>query len=111
MLDRKLGIILITALISNTIYGLAAPFLPQLLEDKGIASSWTGVIFAVYSISMVVVSLIAGSIVDSVGHSRLMSFGSLLMATSIASFSTAIYLEQNWTIIGLAIILRILQGK
>ena len=99
MLDHNLGIILVIALISNTIYGLAAPFLPKLLENKGIASSWNGVIFAVNSISMVVVTLIAGQIVDSIGLSRLMSYGSLLMAVSIACCSSAIYLKQYWTII------------
>mmetsp|Transcript_41109 Transcript_41109/g.53948 ORF Transcript_41109/g.53948 Transcript_41109/m.53948 type:complete len:80 (+) Transcript_41109:227-466(+) len=59
---------------------------------------------------MVFVSLLAGSIVDGVGHARLMSFGALLMAFSIGSFSTAVYLDSNSTIILLAIILRILQG-
>jgi len=60
---------------------------------------------------MVFVSLLAGSIVDKVGHARLMSFGALLMALSIAAFSSAIYLDSNLAIILLAIILRILQGK
>mmetsp|Transcript_41108 Transcript_41108/g.53941 ORF Transcript_41108/g.53941 Transcript_41108/m.53941 type:complete len:147 (+) Transcript_41108:227-667(+) len=59
---------------------------------------------------MVFVSLLAGSIVDKVGHARLMSFGALLMALSIAAFSSAIYLDSNLAIILLAIILRILQG-
>jgi len=36
MIDKNIAIILITVFMSNTIYGLAAPFLPQLLEDKGI---------------------------------------------------------------------------
>ena len=111
MLDRNICIILLTVLLSNTIYGLAAPFLPQLLDDKGVPSSYTGVIFAVYSISMIVVSLVAGVIVDKCGHARLMAFGSILMSVSIAAFSTAIYLDSNWSIICLAIVLRIGQGK
>ena len=111
MLDRNLVIVYLTILLANVIYGLVAPFLPQFLEEREILSSWTGLIIAVYSISMVIFSPIAGAIVDSVGHSKLMGFGGFLMACSIAAFSTEIYIDSNWFIIFIAIVLRASQGK
>eukprot|EP00353_Schmidingerella_taraikaensis_P006822 CAMPEP_0185568234 /NCGR_PEP_ID=MMETSP0434-20130131/1255_1 /TAXON_ID=626734 ORGANISM="Favella taraikaensis, Strain Fe Narragansett Bay" /NCGR_SAMPLE_ID=MMETSP0434 /ASSEMBLY_ACC=CAM_ASM_000379 /LENGTH=67 /DNA_ID=CAMNT_0028182679 /DNA_START=119 /DNA_END=318 /DNA_ORIENTATION=+ len=66
-------------------YGLAAPFLPALLEERGVASTWTGLIFGIYAISMVVFSLITGKIVDKVGHNKIMAIGTFVMALSIVS--------------------------
>ena len=37
MWDKNKPIIFVTIFLSNTIYGLAAPFLPKLLDDKEIA--------------------------------------------------------------------------
>ena len=111
MLDKSIGIILCTVFLSNTIYGLAAPFLPALLAEKGIASTWTGVIFAAYAVSMVFVSLAVGKVLDRIGHAKIMAFGALLMALSIASFSSAIYIESNAAIIAVAVLLRACQGK
>ena len=111
MLDCNLCIILLTTFLSNTIYGLAAPFLPQLLEAKGIEPTWTGLIFAAYAIATIFVSLIAGKIVDRVSHAWIMFIGTLLMSGSIAAFSIAFDLEENWEIIAFSIGLRLAQGK
>ena len=96
MLDCSLGIILLTTFLSNTIYGLAAPFLPHLLEEKGIETFWTGLIFAAYAIATIFVSLIAGMIIDCVSHAKVMFIGTLLMSASIAAFSLAFNLDENW---------------
>ena len=48
MIDRNIAIILCATFLANINYGLAAPFLPQLLEGKGIQQAWTGLIFAIY---------------------------------------------------------------
>ena len=110
MLDCSLCIILLTTFLSNTIYGLAAPFLPQLLEEKGIDPTWTGLIFASYAIATIFVSLIAGKIVDKISHAWVMFAGTLLMSGSIAAFSCAFSLEENWEIIAVSIGLRLAQG-
>ena len=60
---------------------------------------------------MIIFSLIAGAIVDSCGHARLMAFGALFMSVCIAAFSTAIYIDDNWLIIVVGVLLRIGQGK
>lgn len=106
MLDRNLAIVYLTILLANVIYGLVAPFLPQFLEERGIVSSWTGLIIAVYSISMVIFSPIAGAIVDSAGHAKMMALGAFLMAFSIAAFSIEIYIDSDWLIIFIAMLLR-----
>ena len=116
MLDYNMVVIASTTLLANTSYGLTAPILPQFLEDRGVASSWNGFIWASFSIAVILVSLIAGSIVDRVGHTRLMMIGTIVLAASIAAYSTAIYFdgvseESKYILIGLATLLNIIQGK
>ena len=111
LIDRSIATILTITFLSNSIYGLASPFLPTLLDDKGIASSWTGLIFASYAISMVIVSPIVGWLIDKVGHAKIMATGALLMAASIFSFGFTIDIDDNWLLITIAIVLRVFQGK
>ena len=85
MVDCSLCIILTMTFLSNTIYGLAAPFLPQLLEEKGINPTWTGLIFAAFAIAFNFSSLIAAKIVDSISHARIMFASTLLMSGSVAA--------------------------
>ena len=96
MLDCNLLIILPTTFLANCIYGLMMPFLPLLIEEKGIDTTWTGLIFASYAVALIFVSLIAGKIVDQVTHARTMFIGTLVMAVSISAFSVAFDLEENW---------------
>ena len=112
MLDRTVSCILVILFLSNSIYGLASAFLPTLASDLGIASSWTGLIFATYSIAMTIVSFIVGNIVDRVGHSVIIAAGAQLMAYSTAAFGLLVYIDKdhNWLVILSAIILRFLQG-
>ena len=110
MLDYNIVVIALTVLLTNTSYGLSAPILPQLLEDRGVASSWTGFIWASFAIGVILVSLIAGSIVDRVGHSRLMTIGAAVMASAIAAYSTAVCIDDSdenskYLLLGLAIFL------
>ena len=111
MIDRNIVIMLCSTFLANTLYGLAAPFLPSLLEAKGVESVWTGIIFASYAVAMIVMSLVAGKIVTKFGHGNIIAFGALLMALSVSAFALAIYLEEKWQIVALGIGLRILQGK
>ena len=108
MIDRSIVLILTVLLLSNTIYGLASPFLPRLLEERGISESWTGLIFATYAVAYMFSSPVIGLLVDRTGHSLLMTTGIVLMAGSIASFGTAINMDSNEKLIGLSIGLRAL---
>ena len=100
--------LLCALLLSNMTYGLAAPFLPKLLQDKGIESTSTGLILATYAVARIVASLIAGKIIDSMSHSKVLALGSGLMAISIGAFGFATDLQSNGSIITLCIVLRAL---
>lgn len=110
-MDWSLLVILLTTFLSNTIYGLASPFLPTLLEEVGVASLWTGIIFASYAVAMSIVSPIVGKVLNKVSHSKVMAMGCFLMALSCASFGFVKYVDGKKWIITSAIALRILQGK
>jgi MFS family permease len=111
MPDISIVIILTVLFLSNTIYGLASPFLPKLLEDRGIEETWTGVIFAAYAVAYTIMAPIVGVVVDKYGHNRILTLGILVMAGSIACFGTTIYLESNTSLIGVSIALRMFQGR
>lgn len=111
MVDSSIVLILAVLFLSNTIYGLASPFLPRLLEDRGISESWTGLIFATYAIAYMIGAPVIGSLVDKIGHGVIMTVGILLMSGAIASFGTAINVDTNEKLIGMAIGLRAVQGK
>ena len=86
MLDRSILLILFCTFISNTIYGLASPFLPTVLELKDVSSVWTGVIFSAYAIAATIVSILTGLILDKIGHNKVFMFGAFLMSGSIIAF-------------------------
>ena len=109
--DRSINTILLTLTLSNVIYGLAAPFLPNLIEEGGIESTWTGIIFAVFAVALTIVSLIVGQFLDRIGHTKVMTAGCILMSLACASFGLLIYIDDKQTFIIAAIVLRTLQGK
>ena len=45
---------------------------------------------------MIFMSLVAGKIVDYIGHGYIIAFGALVMALSVSAFSLAIYLDEKW---------------
>ena len=67
MCDTYKLILYIIIIFSNTVYALAAPFLPVVFAEKHMSGGWVGLIFAMYSISMIIVSPFIGVIVDKVG--------------------------------------------
>ena len=111
MFDRAVGLLFLLLFISNTIYGLASPFLPTFFDDRGISSTWTGLIFSAYAIAMTIISLLAGKCLDRIGHRKIMLFGALLMSASIVSFGLIERIESNETLIAVSILLRMSQGK
>ena len=86
MLDRSILLILFCTFISNTIYGLASPFLPTVLELKDVSSVWTGVIFSAYAIASTIVAVLTGLVLDKIGHNKVIMFGAFLMSGSIIAF-------------------------
>ena len=111
MFDRSLYLLVLALFVSNTIYGLASPFLPTVMEDKNISSVWTGVIFAAFAVASTFTSLVVGKILDRIGHNRVIMFGCLLMAVCITAFGFIEDLNQAEYVIILSILLRLGQGK
>ncbi len=85
-LDKYTGMILLMLFVSNTIYGLACPFMPKFFKDRGIESTWMGVIFAAYAAASTISALISGQFLDRIGHSRFILVGALVMSASIVTF-------------------------
>ena len=106
MCDKATSLLLTILLIANSIYGLAAPFLPVELEAKGVSSSMTGVIFAIYAVASVLAALVSGMYLDLVGHRCLLMFGVLLMSASIACFGVIESLTDKTAILVLSVALR-----
>ena len=104
-------IVVLAIFVSNTIYGLASPFLPTVLEEKNISSIWTGIIFSAMAISASITSLFVGKILDRISHNKVITFGCVLMAVCIASFGFIERMNQAEYVIMLSIALRIGQGK
>ena len=95
---------------TNTIYGLASPFLPTLLDEFGVDATWTGLIFAMYAVASIITSLFVGKLIESIGHRRLIATGGILMALSIVGFGAAYHVKKKWLLILLFNLLRVGQG-
>ena len=92
----------------NTIYGLASPFLPQVLEEKGVTSTWTGIIFASWAFSMVFTAPIVGKMLHKTGHAKMFVFGVSLMSSCCLCFGLIEKIESTASIIATSISLRML---
>ena len=67
MLDRRAKLILLSTLVSNSAYALIAPFLPLEFKSKGVSSLSIGVIFSVYSLTVVIISPLVGQAIIRFG--------------------------------------------
>ena len=111
MCDFTLVLLLVTIFFANMMYSLASPFLPEVLEEKGITSVWTGIIFAVYAVAKTFTNIITGKVIGKCGHKRIIMVGAFIMAGTIASFGFIEGMDAKEYIIISSIGLRLLQGK
>ena len=88
MIDPKVLWILICTLISNSAYALIAPFLPLEFKDKGISGETIGLIFAIYSVAVIVCSPLVCKALLKVGNTNMISLGITTMGVSFLFFST-----------------------
>ena len=86
MTNTTIAWILICTFISNSAYALVAPFLPLEFADKGINSHYVGLIFAIYSVAVVICSPCVGMTVSHVGTTNLISSGVAIMGISFICF-------------------------
>ena len=85
-MDRTLVWVMICTLISNSAYALIAPFLPIEFMNKGIKEEAIGLIFAVYSVAVIIVSPIVGKNIQVAGATNLISMGVCVMGICFIFF-------------------------
>ena len=110
LIDSSAFFLLLTIFCNTTIYGLASPFLPVELENKGVSSGMTGMVFAIYAVTSVISSFFWGKYLDKVGHRFVISGGVLLMASAIATFGLIEKLDDKNLVLAMALGLRSIQG-
>ena len=111
MCDARKSVLLLAIFLSNISYSLSMPFLPIILEDRGISSTWTGIIFAIFSVATTFTSLIIGKVVDKIGHRTVIISSLILLAVSVFAFGFIIRLNSNFLLILVSSTLRFCQGK
>ena len=92
MLDKASVLILLMLFQQNSITGLATPLLPPLFDERDIGSTITGVVFTIFSVSFTLISIVAGKIVDSVGHKKVILIAATLMFVTTISYGFLIHL-------------------
>jgi len=97
-------------ILTNSVYSLASLFLPSVYKDKAVAGVWVGLVFSMYSISVVLVSPIVGKVVSRTGFANLIAIGLVLMGISIIPVGFLPDIESENASIALGIFLRALQG-
>ena len=95
---------------TNSVYTLAALFLPTVFAAKSVEGAWLGLVFAAYSIAVVAVSPFVGKILRRVGFANLIAFGLVCMGVSIVPFGYFSEMQSATTCIYVGILLRVMQG-
>ena len=95
---------------TNNIYGLAAPLLPNMLDENQVPAFWFGLIFSIYAIAQLVVSPFIGVIIDKVGTTKLVPLGLVLMGTSSVLTGYTESIENKFSLIYSVLLLRFMHG-
>ena len=109
-MERKLVWILICTLISNSAYALIAPFLPLEFKDKGVSGEMIGMMFAIYSVAVIVCSPCVGRTILCVGNANMISLGIATMGLAFIMFGFIPRLDEMTYILTVGFILRFVQG-
>ena len=110
MFDTLQIVLYIIIIFSNSVYALAAPLLPKVFEHKNLPGAWVGLIFSMYSISMIIVSPFIGIIVDTIGQANLLAVGLFAMGTAIVFLGFMEEIENDFVVIFVSLFLRAVQG-
>lgn len=81
-------------------YSVIAPFMPLLFKKRGIEETVIGYVIGIYSLSMIIISPLMGSIINKIGRRKPILIGALLMGFSFQIFALSTYIESNfWYVI------------
>jgi MFS family permease len=93
---------------TNSVYSLASLFLPTVFKEKDIPGFWTGLVFSMYSIAVVIVSPFVGTMINKVGFANIIAIGLVLMGAAIIPIGHLNDIGDDWTTLGVGIFLRAL---
>jgi MFS family permease len=82
-------------MLSNCAYALVAPFLPLELEKAGISKAYTGPIFSMYSVAVIICSPIIGKYIKQYGRRNFVQFGLIAMSLSMFGFAIGSFFKGN----------------
>jgi MFS family permease len=107
-MNIKIFWILFCTFISNLAYSVIAPFLPIEFVDKGVSLTVIGIIFAIYSVAVIIWSPIVGDKIllkCEVAPKVVITAGMILMGICFFAFGMLEFIESNtWLIVAGTII-------
>ena len=106
MVERKIVWIMLCTLISNSAYALIAPFLPLEFKEKGISGEMIGLMFAIYSVAVIICSPMVGKTVQYCGNTNLITLGIAMMGLAFVLFGLIPNFESTTLILGVGFTLR-----
>ena len=110
MLDHQAKLILLATLVSNSAYALIAPFLPLEFKSKGVSIINIGIIFSVYSLSVILCSPLVGVAIIKFGRPKIILCGLFSMGVCFLAFGLVGKILNQTLIVIFSIVLRVLQG-
>lgn len=105
------GLLLFSTWVVFLGYSVIAPFFPPQLDARGLSSLYNSVVFAVYAITYVAISIINGKVfIPRCGRSASFFIGAVCQLLALGVLSSLEYISNNVVFISLAVLARLLQG-
>mmetsp|Transcript_8315 Transcript_8315/g.11502 ORF Transcript_8315/g.11502 Transcript_8315/m.11502 type:complete len:108 (+) Transcript_8315:119-442(+) len=101
---------MICTLISNSAYALIAPFLPLEFKAQNISGHMIGLMFAIYSVAVILSSPFVGKSVQYVGTTNMISLGIAVMGLAFICFGFIPSIDDTTIILSVGFVLRFIQG-
>ena len=108
--ECKIIWVLLCTLISNSAYGLIAPFLPPVFKEKGLSGELIGLMIGAYSIAVMLCSPFIGRLMKWAGNTNMIATGLLVMGLAFLGFGVIDLVQSDLIIASAGFLLRFLQG-
>ena len=109
-IDNKIVWVMLCTLVSNSAYGLVAPFLPPVFKAKGVTGGQVGLVIGIYSVAVMLCSPFLGRIMKQAGNINMIAIGTGLMGMAFVCFGWVERIENSILITVVGLVLRFLQG-
>jgi MFS family permease len=110
MVNILLVALVLVNFVANTAYSSIAPFYPEEAKKKGMSEELVGFVFAGYSVSMLIMSPIAGKVMSRVGRKKVLMTGLLCEAIALCCFGFLNYVNDPTTFAALTFAIRAVEG-